>query len=107
MTLQKPRPGEELSTELALAGLIVRPQVHGVRRHRHVDLAACGALSCLLVTERSVGLSVPGKIAGGAVSLAALLAVVAVRFWPSLELHGCQIVVKISDFILKLQQNIL
>ena len=34
-----------------------------------------------------VSLTVPGKIAGGAVGLAALLAVVAVRFRPSLDLR--------------------
>ena len=52
MALQKPRSGEELSTELALAVLVVCPQVHGVGRHGHIDFAAGGTLLCLRVTER-------------------------------------------------------
>ena len=53
MSLQKPRPGEELPAELALAVLVMCAKVHGVGWHGHVDFAACGTLLCLLVAERS------------------------------------------------------
>ena len=47
-------------------------------------------ISYILLSLLPVSLSVSGKIAGRAVSLAALLAVVAVSLWPSLDLNGCQ-----------------
>ena len=38
-----------------------------------------------------MGLSVSGKVARSAVSLATLLTIVAIRLWPSLDLEGCHI----------------
>ena len=46
-----------------------------------------------------VSLSVSGKVAGSAVSLAALLTVVVVGLLPPLNLHGCQIVIRFLDSI--------
>ena len=40
-----------------------------------------------------------GKVAGGAVSLAALFAVVVVSLLPSLYLHGCQIIIRLKIYI--------
>ena len=53
MTLKEPRPGEALAAEVALAALVVRPQVHGVGRHGDVGLAAVRTLPCFLVLKRS------------------------------------------------------
>ena len=53
MTLKEPRPGEALATEVALAALVVRPQVHGVGRHGDVGLAAVRTLPGFLVLKGS------------------------------------------------------
>ena len=53
MTLQQPGPGEGFAAELALAALVVGPQVHGVGRHGDVGLVAMGTFPCFLVLQRS------------------------------------------------------
>jgi len=53
VTLKEPRSGEAFAAEVALAALVVRPQVHGVGRHGDVGLAAVRTLSGFLVLEGS------------------------------------------------------
>lgn len=72
VALKKPRPREALAAVLALAALIVRPHVHGKRRHADVQFVAMGTSSRLLIGRTAVRLSMAGQIARRAVLLAAL-----------------------------------
>lgn len=58
VALEQPRPGEALSAVLALAALVVRPDVHRKGRHADVELVAMRAPSCLFVGGASVRLPV-------------------------------------------------
>ena len=72
MTLQKPRPGESLPTDVALVVEAVGEDVHGQRRHRHVHLAADVTLLGAVGIQAPVRLLVPAQIGTGGVVLAAL-----------------------------------
>lgn len=76
MALQQPRSGEALAAVAALAALAVRPHVHAVGRHAHVDLVAVRTAPRLLVGERAVSLPVSCQVTGRAVRLAAVCAAV-------------------------------
>lgn len=72
VSLQEPGSREALAAEGALAALAVGAHVHRKGRHGDVHLGAVRALPGLLVRHATVGLPVPGQVAGGAVTLAAL-----------------------------------
>lgn len=58
VSLQQPRPREALAAIMALAPLIMRPDVHTKRRHADIDLIAVWTPSSLLITQRPVRLPV-------------------------------------------------
>ena len=58
MSLQQPGPGEGFAANVAFVAEVVREQVHGQRRHRHVHFVAMRAFLGALRVEIAVGLLV-------------------------------------------------
>lgn len=79
MTLKEPRPAEGLAAHVALVLEVVGEDVHGQRRHGHVDFITGGTLAGHLAVQAAVRLLVSAEVGGGGVRLAALVAGMARR----------------------------
>ncbi len=76
VSLKKPGTTELLATVRTLAALVVGSNVHAVGWHGDVDLFAMWTFSSFLVVNAAMCLPMSGEVAGGAVSLATVDAVV-------------------------------
>ena len=70
--LQQPWPREALATVMALAPLIMCPDVHAERRHTNIHLVAMWTPPCFLIAKGPMRLSVSGQIGGGRVLFTAI-----------------------------------
>lgn len=77
VTLKEPRPAERLAAHVTFVLEVVGEDVHGQRRHGHVDFVTGGTLAGHLAVQASVRLLVSAEVGGGGVRLAALVAGVA------------------------------
>lgn len=88
MTLKEPRSAEGLAAHIAFVLEVMGEDVHGQRRHGHVDFIAGGTLAGHLAVQAAVRLLVSAEVGGGGVRLAALVAGVARRAGPPLLSHS-------------------
>lgn len=72
--LQKPWPAEGFATHMTFVLEVMGENMHGQRRHGHVDLVAGGTFACHLAVEATVSLLVSAQIGGGGVGLSTLIA---------------------------------
>lgn len=74
MALQQPRPGEGFVANVAFVAEVMGEEMHGERRHGHVDLVAMRALLSALGVQVPMSLLVAREIGGCGVRFTAFVA---------------------------------